>query len=327
MDRAAAAAIAIAFSLWLGWNGYVRSEEWIKTAKRWRRGMTGDGYARWAARHDGQAIEVLLSAVATLARQATRATRAIAGRRAGPASPSAADDTEPTDDTQPAQDTQPTADTEPARDPQPAATEQDPAPGPAAGAGPAPDASDREPAPTPEKSPRPAAIPVPDPAPALGDPMSLTNRPGGEIVGLSALLSAWRRLISSGDADRTQAAQVSASTRRLADSSDALCNQINATLTTLGQLEAACYRHSLESAALTRVHEAMETAGAALNAQRRAHNDLCAAANSMRAATSAHAAAVAAYQAALDYLNRTHRPKAEVEATTGARSDRDFSTS
>ncbi|WP_141575760.1 hypothetical protein [Actinomadura sp. WMMA1423] len=318
MDRAAAAALAVAFTAWMGWVGYVHSEEWVKTAKRWRAGLTGDGYARWAAKHDGEAAEVLLSAVATVTRQTTRAARATQSFvrrrsvRPAPGLPAPSESTDPTGDAQP--DTPP----EPAR--------QDPAPDPApdpdeAGVPDPPDTG-----PTPEAPTRPTPGPAPDPAP-LGEPMSLTNRPtNGEIVGLQAVLANWGRLVTAGTTHHAQAGQVTKSASNIAAASEALCSQINETLTLLSQLEHACYRHKLEPAALTRVHEAMEAAGAALNAQRRAHNELGAAATSLRTAAAAQGTAVQAYRAALDYLNRTHRIKAEVEAGTGARSDRDFGT-
>ncbi|MGI5201589.1 hypothetical protein ACQEU6_08415 [Spirillospora sp. CA-108201] len=157
--------------------------------------------------------------------------------------------------------------------------------------------------------------------------MPLTNRPAnGEIVGLQAVLASWTRLITTGTTHHAQAGKVTRSASVLAAASEELCTELNETLTVLSQLEQACYRHKLEPRALTLVHEAMEAAGAALNAQRRAHNELGAAAASLRGAATAQGTAVQACRSALDHLNRGHRIKAEVEAGTGARSDRDFGT-
>ncbi|MBO2464022.1 hypothetical protein [Actinomadura violacea] len=324
MDRTAAAVLAVAFTAWLGWTGYVHSEEWVKTARRWRAGMTSDGYAKWARDHDGEFAEVVLSAAATVARLANRAAGAFssfAGRRTprpDPAVDDMADD--PTIDAD--EQDHDAQDVDEQHD-----GPQDIPAAPDSGTGTRPDPAAEPPrtGPPPETSPRSAQAPAPVP---FGEPMANTERPkNGEIIGLRAVLAGWARLIASGENDRAQADHVASSARKLTDSSEALCDQINSTLTVLGQLEAACYRHSLEPAALTRVHEAMEAAGAALTAQRRAHNAVGAASSSMRTAASAHAAAIAAFRAALDHLNRTHRLKAEVEASTGARSDRDFGTS
>lgn len=157
--------------------------------------------------------------------------------------------------------------------------------------------------------------------------MTLANRPqAGEIVGLRAVLAGWARLLTVGETRHAEAGQVTKSARQLVENSEALYTQANESMTVLSHLEAACYQHALEPAALTLVHEAMEAAGAALNAQRRAHNELASAVSSLRTAANANAKAVAAYRDALAYLNRTHRPKAEVEASTGARSDRNFGT-
>ncbi|MFI0406534.1 hypothetical protein [Actinomadura sp. 3N508] len=327
MDPVTAVVIGVAFAAWLAWRAYDHSEEWVKTARRWRKQMTGDGYATWARKHDGESAEVLLSAVATMSWQVTRAARAarsFAGRRAARPDPAPSAGTGGRERAGDADSAEPGTrrDEQPDhRDPAPEPAAPEPAEAPREGPGPDPA---HEPVPAPPSQP----APVPNPAPH-GAPMTVTNHPkrGGEIVGLRAVLAGWNRLITSGDNDREQAVQAAASMRKLADSSEAHCQQINATLTNLGQLEAACYAHSLEPAALAHVHQAMVAANAALNAQRRAHNDIAAAASSLRTAASAHAAAVAAYRAALTYLNRTHRPKAEVEASTGARSDRNFSTS
>ncbi|WP_242890877.1 hypothetical protein [Actinomadura litoris] len=314
MDRAAAAVIAVAFAAWMGWMGYVRSEEWIKTGRRWRKGMTGDGYAKWAREHDGESAEVLLSAVAAVATALRLATGAADKAKAFVARRAARQEGDP-------------APPDPADEPAAEGSSDNP-PDPAPGESPA---SKPSPEPSPDPAPGTAAEPPPTPsqpdsAPP-GDPMPLTNQPHGEIIGLRAVLAGWSRLITSGEGDRAQADQLATTARKLTEASEGLCDQINKTLTVLGQQEAACYQHRLEPAALTLVHEAMEAAAAALNAQRRAHNSLGAAVSDLRVAASSHAAAVTAFRATLDYFNRTHRLKAEVEATTGARSDRDFGTS
>lgn len=146
------------------------------------------------------------------------------------------------------------------------------------------------------------------------------------ITGLSGVLNALKMLVQRSDEDITLGQQRLTASQRGLEEDTFLDARITEMIRAFEAVQEAYRNNQLEAAAGVPIQQAAVALQGAMVAHRNAHAAQEAAVQLRQTAQHRLVTANQQLQAAQTYIRRTHIPKAEVEAATGARSGRDFST-